>query len=125
MPYIQYIHDGLYRRLTATQIRVGAQNEAWCYTNDRIGIFTAPAFFAYADNVLSRTVQLIQANGTIQGEVFHDYVLRGDASSTITSLAMCYGISRLMSCSWTNYGDGDCLELGEPLLRDTFKGSVC
>jgi len=93
--------------------------------NDRFAIYTSNAFIFYADNLLARTKEFLKMNATVFGENFHGYVTRSNKQLNVVSIAMCYGVSRLIGCSWTKYGREECKDMGESIINFQLDYAFC
>jgi hypothetical protein len=76
-----------------------------------VAIFNSCGFFIYSGKLLSQTISYLRQKGRIHGESMHAFVLTSSPPISIKRINTCYGVFRRTSCSWSNYGDRDCLRL--------------
>ena len=86
--------------------------EDWGGVNDRFAIFSRCGFMVYAGRLLDAARQHIREGRPVGGEVIHRRALQMSPPVLVRRIAICYGVFRIATCTWTVYGEEDCKRVG-------------
>ena len=79
--------------------------------NDRFFIMTASAFRKYYINLENNVYEyFLSKNHSVIGEKLHTYILDKERI-TVHRTYFCYGVSRVLQCQWSIYGNDACKNL--------------